>query len=148
MQKIEETPSLFPTVTLCDSNPYTTTYSYDILDSLTYTQTKLALGTAYFLDQLGFYDYYIENHHISFYLYSYATAFMSMPTFNYTSRKALGWDLYQVIIQCTFNGIKCDFNNDFQWYFSPQYGNCYHFNPPPTGNMVKHILLLLLLLVS
>ena len=146
VQIIDETPALFPTVTLCDSNPFTTTYSYGILNILLQQLTLQSINQSIPLPSLGFYEYYVNlQTQFSFYLYSFATAYMMAPSFSYTSRKALGWDLSQYLTECTFNGVKCDFNNDFQWYFSPQYGNCYHFNPPPTGNLVRKLHFLLLL---
>jgi len=69
-------------------------------------------------------------------LWQYASAYTTQPTFTNTQRKELGWDLSKVINQCLFNGVSCDVKNDFQWYFSPDYGNCYHFNAAPTGNQV------------
>ena len=99
-----------------------------MLDSTMLSLTKDLWGNAYSLKQLGFSYYYLHWRQISFYLYSYAVSYTTQPDYNETQRKLLGWNLSQVISKCTFNGVSCDNINDFKWYFSPDYGNCYHFN--------------------
>ena len=141
VQIIDETPTQFPTVTICDSNPFTTTYSYEILNNLTQVLTLQSINMSIPLPDLGFYRYYINlTSQFSFFLYSFAEAYMMASTFTYAQRKALGWDLSQVLTECKFNGVKCNFDNDFEWYFSAQYGNCYHFNPPPTRYSVNNFI--------
>ena len=132
MEIIDETPTEFPSVTLCDSIPFTTNYSYQILDLITQDLSKKFFNYSFKLSQLGFYNYYVSKDYpaslwLNFWLYNWGTAYMTMPTFDEYSRKALGWDLTQLITDCTFNGIPCDLSNDFQWYFSPVYGNCYQY---------------------
>ena len=142
MQIIDDTPAEFPTVSICDSNPYTTLQAQFLINSLMQYLTNDKTGQKLKLSQLGFYNYYLlQNNtyiHPSYDINQLASAYTLDPNFSNSQRKALGWDLSQTMTSCTFNGIKCDFNNDFQWYFSPQYGNCYHFNAAPTGNQVKN----------
>ena len=139
VQIVDETPAMFPTVTLCDSNPFTTAYSFALLNSLVKELTLKSINMSVPLRDLGFYRYYLDlEYQLSFYLYSYGTANMMDPSFTKAQRKALGWDLSEYFRECSFNGVKCDFDNDFEWYFSPQYGNCYHFNGVPKGNQVKN----------
>ena len=102
-----------------------------MLDSIILSLTKDIWGSAYSLKQLGFFYYYLHWRDISWNLYSYATSYTTQPDYNETQRKLLGWNLSQVITKCTFNGVSCDIFNDFKWYFSPDYGNCYHFNGLP-----------------
>jgi hypothetical protein len=103
-----------------------------MLDSTILSLTKDIWGNAYSLKQLGFYYYYLHWRQISFYLSSYAMSYTTQPDYNETQRKLLGWNLSKVITKCTFNGVSCDIFNDFKWYFSPDYGNCYHFNGLPS----------------
>ena len=107
-----------------------------MLDSTILTLTKNNLGKAIALNQLGFYNYYLSDQMISFYLYSYALSLTTQPSYNETLQKLLGWNLSQVITKCSFNNVPCDVNNDFQWFFSGDYGNCFHFNGGPGGNQV------------
>ena len=94
---IEESPAQFPTVSLCDSNPYTTANAYAMLDSITLSLTKDLWGSAYSLKQLGFFYYYLHWRDISNNLYSYAISYTTQPDYNETQRKLLGWNLSQVI---------------------------------------------------
>ena len=105
---------------------------------------RLGLKSSLYLNQLGFYNYYFPHKEITltFDVYQYATAYALDPNFFTDSqRKALGWDLSQVLIKCTFNGVDCDIKNEFQWYFSFQYGNCFHFNQVTLEKQVKCILI-------
>ena len=108
--------------------------------------TANKVGTPLILDQLGFYNFYLLQSdpeiHPSFDVFQYATAYTQNPNlFTDSQRKELGLDLSQAVSKCTFNGIDCDISKDFEWYFSYQYGNCYHFNPAPFTNQVYKIYL-------
>lgn len=113
-----------------------------MLDSTILTLTKDLFGSAYSLNELGFFYYFINYRQISFYLYDYAVSLTTLPSFNQTQQKLLGWNLSQFITKCSFNNIPCDLNNDFQWYFSGDYGNCYHFNGAPKVNLKKRLKIL------
>ena len=151
MQIIDESPAEFPSVSFCDSNPFTTLESQLILEKIMqqYTDTYnvrylLSLKSGIGLSQFGFYNYYLytSNRLInpSFDVFHYSTTYTMNPyLFTDSQRKSLGWDLSKVFIKCKFNGIDCDINNDFKWYFSFQYGNCYHFSPIPLNNQVNGI---------
>jgi hypothetical protein len=145
VQIIDESPAEFPTVSICDSNPFTTFMSQllleQIMKNITYMKrNRLGLNSGLYLRQLGFYNYYFPHKEIilSFDVYQYATAYAMDPNFFTDSqRRALGWDLSKVLIKCTFNGVECDIKNEFQWYFSFQYGNCFHFNQVTLEKQVK-----------
>ena len=141
MQIIDESPAEFPTVSICDSNPFTTFKSQLVLDSMMQQLTQNKVNTSLSLNQLGFYNFYLLQSNTKIYpsidLYRYALDYIQYPdNFTDAQRKELGLDLSQVVSNCTFNGIDCDINNDFEWFFSHQYGNCYHFNPSQIKNKV------------
>ena len=145
MQTINETPAEFPSVLICDSNPFTTIMSQILLDQIMKNITfikreRLGLNSGLYLRELGFYNYYFPHDvtiDLSFDAYQYATTFTFDTNFTDSQRKSLGWDLSQVLINCKFNGINCDINKDFEWYFSFQYGNCFHYNFFRRGNQVN-----------
>ncbi len=144
VQIIDESPAEFPTVSICDSNPFTTFTSQLLLDQmmqeLTYNKRAyLGINTGLDLSQLGFFNFYLRNTNdlLSWDVYEYAMSFMFDPKFSDTQRKSLGWDMSEFVIKCKFNGIDCDKDDDFKWYFSFQYGNCYHFNPVALNNQVN-----------
>ncbi len=147
MQVINESPAEFPSVLLCDSNPFTTFESQLILDQMMKNitdikQKRLGLKSGLYLHDLGFFNLYFPNsakEFLSWDAYQYATTFTLDTNFTDSQRKSLGWDLSKVLINCTFNGNDCHTSNDFEWYFSFQYGNCYQFNSIRRGNQVEKI---------
>ena len=154
MQTVYESSAEFPSVSLCDSNPFTTQSAKILLDTFMLGLTENVLNYPYFLslDQsptpfggggMGFANYYLASEPIlpSLDLHQYATSFIFNPSFSETNRRALGWDLLQSVSKCTFNGIECDIKSDFEWYFDVNYGNCYRFNAVPTDNNVNLICL-------
>ncbi len=136
MQIIDESPAEFPSVLICDSNPFTTLESQFLLDQMMNLITfnkRDYIGynnTGIGLDKLGFYNYYFPQKELllSIDLNQFASTLAFEPTFTNLQRKSLGWNLSEVLINCKFNGFDCDISKDFEWYHSFQYGNCYHFN--------------------
>jgi len=149
VQVINESPAEFPSVLLCDSNPFTTLESQLFLDQIMKNitdikQERFGLKSGLYLHELGFSNYYFQNSKskrecLSWDAFQYATTFTFDTNFTDSQRKSLGWDLSKVLIKCKFNGINCDINKDFEWYFSFQYGNCYRFNSIRRKNQVKKI---------
>jgi hypothetical protein len=109
---IYETPSVFPKVTFCNLNPFTT------LNSLSY------------VNQL-FSDSMLTN--LSYLSKSYAVAPINLGIQGLISqkssetKKALGHSLDDVLIGCKFNYLACT-SADFSWEYDKNYGNCYSFN--------------------
>ena len=111
---INERPSEFPTVTICDYNPLSTkaaqslvqkkmleTYGVD-LANVTYAQAEDVLSNLFALTrQYAKSEYYTS-----------------------AQKKALGFRPSQ-IINC---GLGCDPFKDLRWFFDYSYGNCYQFN--------------------
>ena len=107
-------------------------------------RNKLGLKSGLYLNQLGFSNYYFphKDMFLSFDVFLYATAYAMDPyIFTDSQRKSLGWDLSKVLIKCKFNGADCDIKKEFQWYFSFQYGNCFHFNQVTLEKQVKCLLI-------
>ena len=48
----------------------------------------------------------------------------------------IGFSIDTILISCYFNGIKCS-SNDFNWFYSYDYGNCYTFNNPNNSLDIK-----------
>ena len=65
----------------------------------------------------------IENNN-----FTYAEMLYEMNyNMNYTERLKLQHTFNKVLIECTYNGEKCN-ANDFNYEFDPNLGNCYSFN--------------------
>ena len=96
------------------------------------------MGKSYTIGEMGFYKYFLTKGNLfSLELFNLAVSLTFNANFTEQQRKSLSWDLAQVLTSCTFNGVKCDVQNDFEWYFSVDYGNCYRFNSRPTKNKVN-----------
>ena len=80
IQVVSERESVFPAMTICNSNPFTTKYA----ENLTYELALNNLGIK--LDQVSL-DYYNKNFAI---LGVYVNSYVNDPSFDDTNRKLLG----------------------------------------------------------
>ena len=107
---VNEIPTQYPTVTFCDNNPFTT------LDAEGFMQNISIL----------------HNETNADVLFSLAKLKASSNKVNELERKSF-WEM-SIKKQCLFKLYDC--SNDFHWYWSYEYGNCYQFN---SGyNMTNH----------
>ena len=118
-QLINEQPSLFPTITICDSNAFTTRQAQSLIMNISKRYfnkdiTKLSL--------VEYVTFAMSDLSRSVKLY------VSDPKYGDENRKQLGFDLNKILIGCTFSDTPCKFNRDFHWYFHFDYGNCFQFN--------------------
>jgi len=117
-----ETPALFPKVTICNANPFTTRYALEFLRTVNqeYEQSvdifnedqmsKLNLSRRVYLNDL-----------------IYKQAIGEMNRLNNTEKRKLSHTLDDMMPSCTFNIRNCT-TSDFKWYFDQFYGNCWIFN--------------------
>jgi hypothetical protein len=118
-QLINERPALFPTVTICDSNPFTTKFAQNLIENLSLSQYGKNIASLSDKDYIKF---------ALFNLSRLVKSHVSDPKFGHDKRKLLGFNLSEIILQCTFNQIDCDFTKDFNWIFHYDYGNCFQYN--------------------
>ena len=50
-----------------------------------------------------------------------------LPNFNMTTRRSLGYSLEDMLLVCEFDSKPCNLSW-FEWYYHPNFGNCYRFN--------------------
>jgi hypothetical protein len=119
-----EVPTVFPKITICNSNIPTTEYAFEMIKEI---NEELSLNTSIFnqtqTSQLAWTD-------ASDIFWSVLTAFQSRinsETFSDAQRRKLGHSFEDALIHCTFNGQPCS-SKDFIWKWNPIYGNCYVFN--------------------
>jgi len=95
---IYETRVLFPKVTFCNYNSFTTQHAYN-------------------LTQMGVLD---------------------GGNLSDEEKRKLGHDLNDILLDCSFNLIKCNVS-DFTWSYDAYYGNCYTFNSgyDTSGNVIE-----------
>ena len=115
---------VYPVVTICDANPFTTKYAEDLLeDSVIQDETLMAIMK------------YEEKNPIRKKLFLY---FLKMQSFqasgmykafhlNDTDKQKLGISFDSVLQSCYFNGNMCTIS-DFRWVFNYMLGNCFQFN--------------------
>ena len=111
-----ETPSLFPKVTICNINPFTTQYAFNFLLGLNSSVMNAKPNSTYSQSSAQMYD-----------LYYMAQGIVKSPNFADKNRTLLAHSLDEILISCRFNGKTCN-SSDFIRTFDPFYGNCYIFN--------------------
>jgi hypothetical protein len=121
---VNEVPTVFPKITICNSNIPTTEYAFEMIKEI---NEELFPNTSIFnqtqMGQLALKD-------ASSIFWSVLTAFqgrINSQTFAVAERKKLVHSFEDVLLHCTFNGQPCT-SSDFVWKWNPVYGNCYVFN--------------------
>ena len=118
-QLINERPALFPTITICDSNAFTTKFAQSLIENLSLSQYGKNISNMFKMD----YSNFAMNN-----LSRMVKSHVNDPKFGDEMRKRLGFNLSQIMLNCTFNQNQCDFNRDFNWIFHFEYGNCFQYN--------------------
>ena len=117
---IYETPAVFPKVTICNLNQFTTKFAYDFLKS------ELDRTTTGILEQN-------QSKSISSFLKTQALfklkyqANALLANRSQSFKQQLGHSLHDSLFSCVFNLEECK-ADDFAWEWDSYYGNCYSFN--------------------
>jgi hypothetical protein len=106
---ITEMSSQFPTITFCNNDAFTTLESQAVLENAA-MNNRLNLSL--------FYDMFTITH--------LAKIHAANPSFDNVNRKQLGLTLDQVFM-CSYGMKNCS-KNEFHWFYSFDYGNCFQFN--------------------
>ena len=121
---IRESPTEFPAVTICDSNPFTTKEAQTLLEQLAFQKFNINISN---INKTQF-DVYKEN------LTEYARMVVNDPSYGDEKRKLLGfYNLPSIDPQGSFNLTFFPFNTRFEWYWHAFYGNCYQINMKTTN---------------
>ena len=114
-----ETPALFPKLTICNINPFTTKYAMEFLKEINkelnpnidiFNQTQMNSFNFSYRTQL------ISNIKL--------TGRNRMNALNEREKKLLSHSLKDLMQLCFYNGQICSYTN-FTWYFDLSYGNCW-----------------------
>lgn len=122
----QELPATFPAVTVCNINPFNELYAYSYLINKTSDAAcfKLTTGDA-FSDCLNSTD---TNSAFDEFIEKMKRVIANDDTLTAYDYYWYGYDLKtDMMVSCTFNGIKCT-ANDFKQFWNNNYGNCYTFN--------------------
>jgi hypothetical protein len=130
--KYQDMPTKFPSITICNQNPFNEQYAFK------YLKDKFN-----FLQDFGYYSVSPESDNISeraqlIFSFNYnkwnvtinelkRTLFNDL---NQTELSSMGYDLdSEMLISCQYNGHSCsETNGDFKRFWNNIYGNCYTFN--------------------
>jgi hypothetical protein len=130
-----EYPSDFPSVTICDTNPFKTNISFnfirEVLRNYSIDEGVLTNRT----DDIYLTKLYNDIDNISYILKSYA----SSGKISDEEKKKFGKKLEEILIICRFADDDCS-TDDFIWIYNFYYGNCYQFNSGfnSSGHQVKN----------
>ena len=110
-----ETPALFPKITICNINPFTTKHAVEFLKQV--NKDLIPKIDIFNDEQMSQFDYETRLAYINRITFR---AINKMNVINETEKRKLSR---------SFEEIFFDSNpNDFSWYFDPWYGNCWIYN--------------------
>ena len=113
VQTVQEIPTQFPKVTFC--NIKTLNYTYSPSYYLVASQVLTGAVFSSPLNRLLVFNGVLR------------TFFNLDPSLTNTTRKDFGYKIEDMLISCFFNYLPCT-ANDFKYFYSALYGNCYTFN--------------------
>jgi len=119
-----ENPALFPKVTICNVNPFTTQYAMEFLKKVNMEINPYV--DIFNQDQMNKLDFSFKYYLIS---NIFDAATYKMNKLNETEKKKLSHSFEEILVpfSCYFNLKTCS-TDDFVWHFDPWFGNCWIFN--------------------
>jgi hypothetical protein len=124
IRTIYETPALFPMVTFCNLNQFTTKFAYEFLNS---SDPDLLSS----FENMSFYNRSQTFWKLIFKL----NDVMENKTSDF--KRTMGHDLKDILIGCRFNYQVCT-AEDFVWSWNSFYGNCFSFNSGSNSKPLKY----------
>ena len=128
MTFIKESTSQFPTISICNSNPFTTNNSSIYVKNL--------LSQNEFSQFLNYTDANLPIEPNKF----VARYYTFINAYNLTNdvQKSLGLSIDQMLISCLYMGNNCT-SSDFEWYYDLINGNCFRYNTGGLNTTLKNI---------
>lgn len=127
VQLIDEAPTNFPTLTLCNANGFTTKQAEDLLKNITLKLFNHDIANDTLND--AFFKTFVST--------TLAKVVTTLENFDDGKRKTLGFNLSQSLLFCFFNGQFCN-ASDFEWIYTYEDGNCFQFNKYKPFKYVTH----------
>lgn len=103
----------FPIINICNLNLFATKEAKNHVEYL----SNLIKNDLDFMNSTNIYGYRIITNNKDQKIKNY--------TFN---RRKFGFNISEIIISCTFNLQNCSLDQDFDYYYDMNYGNCFRFN--------------------
>lgn len=135
VKTIEENPAIFPSVSFCNLNPFDGIRSKNYMTNILQQNNLNSLINE--IKNSSNSPPVISIVQQAMYVLK-ANAFAESYQ-NESFLKNLGYSLQDMIVSCYYNGIRCNLTNDFEWFFSFEYGSCYKFNSKVNHRELKKI---------
>ena len=131
VQENIETQMEFPAVTFCNLDPFATQYAIDHVEAKLISVFNLSMND---LIQPTWATYSNLKKYQNFILND-----ISDPSYNVSTKQKFGVSLDKTLIDCHYNEESCldTMANNFIWYYSYRYGNCFTFNSGYTFNTTQ-----------
>jgi len=121
---INEKPTEFPALTICNTNPFTTSTAQLLISNITITNYGYDINKFTAQEVLKNFSYVNEM----------TRMYVSQNSYGDSKRKLLGNPIG--IQDCSFNSKPCS-STDFTWYYQYNYGNCLQFNTGANSTIVR-----------
>ena len=121
----------FPTVSLCNLKMFAknNTMLNEIVSIL--NQTKLNRNRAATRKTMEDNE---KMRRLQYLIKSYASG----PNLTTPERKSFGLSIEEMLVSCYFNGMPC-YDEEFEWFYNYEYGNCFAFNSGFNTKKNKHV---------
>ncbi len=121
---IYETPTLFPKVTFCNTNMFTSEYGFELFKN---ASKQVSPNLNILNDTETFNLKTDEKIDIFLKIFLIMSGIVNNKYYSDENKKRIAHNLEDILIDCKFNYQKCS-ASDFVWHFDPLFGNCYVFN--------------------
>jgi hypothetical protein len=123
---INELPAVFPKVTICNQNRFTTKYAYEYLKNM----------NSGLLDLSEIKNSSRNDAKFKFQIFDNVLKGI-MSNMSNAEKQKFSHAISDILISCQFNSLACT-EHDFTWEYDPFFGNCWSFNSGfnSTGNQV------------
>ena len=137
IKNVDELPSTFPAVTLCNINPFNEAYALD------YINQNVPFANCFNLTNVTEFNHCFNSDSVPKAFTGFVQnvkLFMAARNLSETERKYFGYDLLRdMLVFCQYFRRPCGPNN-FTWFWSNTYGNCYTFNKIVNLNNPQQVL--------
>lgn len=114
IREVNEFPSYFPTISLCNLNYFTTDYSIQYLKSISESYDLKNIFNSSDYNQSDYSDLINSYQNIG-------ASSVIISNLNKSEILRLGYTMEEALISCSFGGYYCSYK-DFAWFFHPNYG--------------------------
>ena len=130
VEMINEVPSVFPAISICNLNTFATEYSWSFIN-----QTMSTYNLTHFLKKKSGEKFTKADIADMMSLIKGQALGLTSVKDKY-NKQMLSLTIETMILECSFNGKKCS-HLDFDWFYDIKYGNCYTFN---SGRFNRNVL--------